>query len=66
VGRFILWKLNDPVGARPYREQATAGSIIEALFDLAVVELFTTKLARGSARHAPHLHAISFELPQAF
>jgi hypothetical protein len=40
VGRYVLWELDDPVGARPYLERAAAGGILDALVDLAIVELF--------------------------
>lgn len=40
VGQFILWRLDDPVGARPYLERAVAGGIGDAIIDLAIIELF--------------------------
>jgi hypothetical protein len=40
VGHYILWELDDPSGARPYLERAAAGGILDALFDLAIIELF--------------------------
>jgi len=40
VGQFILWELDDPIGARPYLESAFAGGIFDAIFDLAIVALF--------------------------
>ena len=40
LGRYLLWRLDDPAGAWPYLESAAAGGIVDALFDLAVVALF--------------------------
>jgi hypothetical protein len=45
VGRYVLWEPDDPVGARPYLERAAAGGILDALFDLAIIELFAPGLA---------------------
>jgi hypothetical protein len=39
VGQFVLWQLDDPIGARPYLRRAVAGGIVDALIDLAIVEL---------------------------
>ena len=41
LGRYLLWRLDDPVGARPYLETAAASGIVDALFDLAVVALLS-------------------------
>jgi hypothetical protein len=40
VGHYVLWELDDPLGARPYLERAAADGIPDALFDLAIIELF--------------------------
>jgi hypothetical protein len=40
IGRYLLWRLDDPFRARPYLECAAASGILDALFDLAVVTLF--------------------------
>jgi hypothetical protein len=40
IGRFLLWHLEDPTGARPYLERAARGGSFEALVDLAIIELF--------------------------
>jgi hypothetical protein len=44
IGRNLLWRLDDPVAARPYLERAAAGGIADALFDLAIVALFSRVL----------------------
>jgi hypothetical protein len=41
VGRFILWHLDDPAAARPYLERAAGAGSLEALVDLAIVQLFS-------------------------
>jgi hypothetical protein len=41
VGRFILWHLDDPVAARPYLDRAARTGSLEALVDLAIVQLFS-------------------------
>jgi hypothetical protein len=43
IGRYLLWKLDDPAAGRPYLEQAAAGGIADALFDLAIVALFSAR-----------------------
>jgi hypothetical protein len=43
VGHYVLWKLDDPAGARSYLEFAVTGGIEDALFDLAIVELFSAR-----------------------
>jgi hypothetical protein len=40
VGRFLLWDLDDPSGARPYLEAAIQRGNSEAAIDLAVIALF--------------------------
>jgi hypothetical protein len=40
IGRFLLWHLDDPLGARPYLERAARTGSFEALADLAVVLMF--------------------------
>ena len=42
VGCFLLWDLNDPAGARPYLEGASARGNIGAMIDLLVLTLFKT------------------------
>jgi hypothetical protein len=41
VGAFILWELDDPVNARPYLEIAGEAGMLDALIDLAVLELLS-------------------------
>jgi hypothetical protein len=43
IGSYVLWQLDDPVGARPYLKRAVAGGIADALFDLAIIELFSKR-----------------------
>jgi hypothetical protein len=43
IGCYLLWKLDDLVGARPYLEQAAAGGIADALLDLAIIALFSKR-----------------------
>jgi hypothetical protein len=40
LGQFFLWHLDDPAAARRYLERAVEGGIVDALIDLAVMELF--------------------------
>jgi hypothetical protein len=40
IGSYLLWKVEDPVGARPYLEAAAVGGSFEAILDLFVVSLF--------------------------
>jgi hypothetical protein len=42
VGRFLLWDLDDPVSALPYREAAAAGGSVQAALDLLTLALFRT------------------------
>jgi hypothetical protein len=39
IGQLLLWKLDDPNGARPYLERAAEGGIADALIDLAIIAL---------------------------
>jgi hypothetical protein len=39
VGRVFLWRLDDPIAARPYLERAAAAGSVEALINLAIVAL---------------------------
>ena len=39
LGAFILWRLYDAKGARPYLENAGGAGVVDALIDLAVLEL---------------------------
>ncbi|MET4218701.1 hypothetical protein ABIB00_003919 [Bradyrhizobium sp. LB14.3] len=39
VGRFLLWDLDDPSGARPYLQAAFERGNSEAAIDLAVIAL---------------------------
>jgi hypothetical protein len=40
LGSFLLWHLDDPMAARPYLQHAAEADLIDALFDLAIIELF--------------------------
>ena len=41
VGAYILWELDDPKNARPYLEIAGEAGVLDALVDLAVLELLS-------------------------
>ena len=41
VGAFILWELDDPQNARPYLEIAGEAGVLDALIDLAILELLS-------------------------
>ncbi|WGS20146.1 hypothetical protein [Bradyrhizobium sp. ISRA463] len=59
VGGYLLWKLEDPAGARPYLEAAAAGGSFEAILDLFVVSLFETARPSDAAAVLPEAELAS-------
>jgi hypothetical protein len=43
IGQFLLWKLDDPIAAKPYLERAVAGGVVDddVLGDLVITGVYS-------------------------